>query len=356
LNTRVLVWASSVVLCACGPLQLSSAGPSSDSDQPQESGALLGNYGQYADLGSQTTPSVRIDDPAPGSVSSGGTIIVKGSAADQRGISAVAVRVGPNQPIYAASTDSMRTWMVELSVPQYDFEVSAVAYALSGQSSPPASVLVTRVNAPADGETPSLTIVSPKDGSTPDQLLALVEGTTSDDRGVVSMTLARNDELLTEREVSTSDFFAHWSRLVPLLAGEANVLTFTATDASGHQVSSHITLFGKATTDRTPPTLIVRNPTEGSTVTTENIPVEGSAQATTGVRDVRVRLGYTTADSDTLVYTEYENAKTADGYANFQASLPARRAHAGSGRHQSQRHYYARRLSIQPRLRLRLVG
>jgi len=103
------------------------------------------------------------------------------------------------------------------------------------------------------------------------------------------------------------------------------VLTFTATDSSGHQVSSHITLFGKATTDRMPPTLIVRNPTEGSTVTTENIPVEGSAQATTGVRDVRVRLGYTTADSDTLVYTEYENAKTADGYANFQASLPARR-------------------------------
>jgi len=252
-------------------------------------------------------------------------IIVKGSAADQRGISAVAVRVGPNQPVYAASTDGFRTWTVELPVPQYDFEVSAVSYSLSGLSSPVASVLVTRVNAPDDSGSPSLVILSPEDGSTPDQLLALVEGTTSDDRGVVSMTVERNTELLTEREVSTSDFFAHWSRLVPLLAGEANLLTFTAKDSNGHETTSQITLYGKATTDRTPPTLIVRTPTEGATVNTENVPIEGSAQATTGVRDVRVRLGYTASGSDTPVYTEYQNANTADGYANFQASLPARR-------------------------------
>jgi hypothetical protein len=267
-------------------------------------------------------PSVRILMPSAGSTV-GERIRIEGSAEDDGAVASVWVRVGPNQPVPARSSDGFRSWSLESAAPPGTFEVSASARDDQAQSSPTARVSLTRAGGAEDGAAPSIAVTSPAEGSTPLHLLALVEGTSADDRGVVSIQVTRNAELLSEREVETSDFFAHWSRLVPLLPGESNVLVFTARDASGKESSTTRTLDGRATSDHSPPKLELKSPVEAARFEADTLQVSGSASDESGIREVKLRVGHTPSGAQEPVFGDYLRAQSSDGYASFVVSSSA---------------------------------
>jgi hypothetical protein len=324
--TRVGLWLPLIILsAACGPIELEPSGDAGLRTRPPlDAAIILAEFDRgHPDAGSSANPpSVRISAPAAGSTVTE-RVRIEGSAEDDRAVASVWVRVGPNQPVAASSSDGYRHWSVEVATPLGMFEVSATARDDLGQTSAPARVALTRAGGAADATAPTVSISAPADGSTPLHLLALIEGTTADDRGVVSISVTRNGELLSEREVETSDFFAHWSRLVPLLPGETNTLVFTARDASGKEGSTTLKLEGRATSDHSPPKLDVKSPQEGASFDAEALSVSGSASDESGIREVKLRVGYTPSGATEPVFGAYQAAQTSDGYQSFSASLPA---------------------------------
>lgn len=325
MRTRVgLLWLFPMALAsACGPLELSAAPDAGAVTKPpfDAAGVIAEFDNSPSEAGAKRAPSVQILAPAPGSRVAA-RVRIEGSASDDLGVAAVAVRIGPNQPQLADSSDGFRTWSLEADAPLGDFEVVATARDVDGNAGEPARLMLSRDGAPEDSAPPSLTITAPADGSTPQHLLALIEGTASDDVGVVAISVQRNGTLLSEREVETSDFFAHWSRLTPLLAGERNTLVFTARDASGKQTSITLELEGRAMSDHTPPTLELTSPQEDAQIVAETLEISGHARDDSSIREVKVRIGRTPPGASTVAYGDYQVAQTSDGYETFSATLP----------------------------------
>lgn len=315
---------AALVLTGCGPLKLDRADAFDAGKVPFDASAVLSEFetGDAAFVPARL-PNVRITSPANGAGVSDTAVRVRieGTADDDRGVASVAVRVGPNQAVFAETGDDFRTWYVESVAPVGAFEVVAVARDLDGQSSPAARISLTRPSSLPDDAAPTIRVSSPEDGSSPLHPLVLVRGTASDDRAVVAIEVRRNGELLSEREVETDDLFARWSRLVPLIAGERNELVFTARDGSGHETKTTLALQGRATTDRSAPTLTLTAPADMARVATATLDVSGTASDDVGVREVKVRIGRTPAGSSTVVWGDYQVAKTSDGFATFGGSV-----------------------------------
>ncbi|MEY4514981.1 MAG: hypothetical protein RLZZ450_7103, partial [Pseudomonadota bacterium] len=258
-----------------------------------------------------------------GSGVTGTTVRIEGTADDDRGVASVSVRIGPNQPVFAETGNDFRTWYVESVSPIGAFDVVALARDLDGQSSPAARIALTRPSSLSDDAAPSIAVESPANGSSPLHPLVLVRGTATDDRAVVAIEVRRNGELLGEREVETDDLFARWSRLVPLIAGEQNALVFSARDGSGHETKTTLTLQGRATTDRTVPTLTLSVPANLAHVATSTLDVSGTASDDVGVREVKARVGRTPAGATAVVWGDYQVVKTSDGFATFSGTFSA---------------------------------
>jgi hypothetical protein len=319
MRLRKLGLAFTWLIVGCGPLALEEASGFDAGRKPFDAAAVLGQFGGEGGTQPARAPTVQISSPTSGPVSA--PLTVRGSASDDGAIASVAVRVGPNQPLFASSTDNFRSWSVSSAIPNGDFAVSAIAYDLEGNPSAPARVQLSSASALPDDAAPTLKIDSPPDGSSPLQPIALVRGTAGDDRGVTAITLSRNGVAMSEREVETDDFYAHWSRTVPLLPGEANLLVFTATDASGHSTSAQLTLQGRASTDRSPPTVELAAPSELAPLNAATVQLRGSASDDIAIREVKARIGRLVGSD--MVWTEYQPVVTSDGWANFSASLPA---------------------------------
>ncbi len=303
----------------CGPLGLEEPVGIDASLRPFDAAAVLGEFKGEGGTQPARAPTVQITSPTGGVVSA--PLSVRGTASDDTGVASVAVRVGPNQPLYADSSDNFRNWSASSAIPPGDFAVTAVALDLDGNPSATARVMLSNPSALPDTAAPTLAIVSPPDGSSPLQPIALVRGTASDDRAVLSISLTRNGEPMNEREVETDDFFAHWTRTVPLLPGQANVLVFTATDAGGHTATAQLTLQGRASTDRSAPTVDLALPADLAQLNGPTVDLRGRASDDVGVREVKARTGRLVGTD--LVWTDYSLVTTSDGYTNFTASLPA---------------------------------
>lgn len=319
------LWMAAAILSACGPLRLEPVDDvAADGGSPFDAASVIDEFARRdagaSDAGSAGAPTVRIATPAQGAMFDSARIRIEGTATDDRGLAAVSVRVGPNQPLPAESRDSFRSWSIEAAAPPGPFQIEAIARDLEGQTAS-SRITVTRLSAAADGAPPTITITSPANGSRPLQPLVLVQGTAGDDRGVVAVEVRRNGEVLTEREVETDDFFARWSRLVPLLAGEMNSLEFVARDASGQEARATIVLEGRASSDRTPPVVELTSPVEGARIDAATLTLAGRASDETGLREVRVRVGSTADGATEPVFGPYQRAQTSDGFATFSAEL-----------------------------------
>lgn len=320
---RTRVGVGLLAICtACGPVSLQ--GPAR-TESPVDSSAILAEFEDTPPVegAGSAGPSVRLTAPAAGS-RVGERLHIEGEASDDRAVASVFVRVGPNQPLPAQSSDGFRSFSLDSAAPFGRFEISATARDDEGNTSSPFQIMLRREGGGDGRAAPHVAITSPAQGDAPLHLLALIEGTASDDQAVVAIDVTRNGDALTEREVETSDFFAHWSRLVPLLPGEDSELEFTARDADGNESRATLTLAGHAQSDRTPPELEVQSPAQDASVDGETLQVTGSAMDASGIREVKLRAGGTPTGSTDVMFGPYVRARTRDGFRSFDAELPIR--------------------------------
>jgi hypothetical protein len=292
-------------------------------------GGTIGNNPPGADGGAGAsgdagkTPLVAFTDPKDKAQVSTEDVTFHGTSGGGSGIGSVFVAVGPNVPVLAQTDDGWKTWQVTAKVPFGTFPVQGIAYDVQGLASdPPAVITLTRPTSMTDAASPTVTIVSPPDMSTPQQPLALVTGTAKDDLGVVKMEVSRDGKVLTDNVVQTENFFSTWTRLVPLLPGVPNVLTFTAYDAAGHTGTATITLFGPTVTDTTAPTVAITSPKDGDAAAMATTAVTGSASDPQGVAEVKVRIGQTPMGSSMVTWGAYVPATSTDGFASWKTALP----------------------------------
>ena len=294
--------------------------PTADSDagtQPATDGGESGPEPMTSAPVNRSAPTIRIVTPADGTELGADEVRIEGEASDDSGLATVFVRVGPNVPVLADSSDSFRTWSVVLPVPLGSFVVEAVAVDAGGLRSEPALVRLSRP-APADGAPPTVTIVRPEAGSSPRTSTVLIEGTASDDVGVVRMQVERDGELLTSRAVETDNFFATWARTVVLIPGRTNRFVFRAFDTFGRFEEARIDLVGQPEIDRAPPQISVTNP-RGPTVDAASVRVMGSASDRLGVREVKIRIGVDEGGS--LRFGPSHLAESTNGFATFSADV-----------------------------------
>jgi Bacterial Ig domain len=312
------------ILCACAPgigdgSVGSGAAGGNDAGNLAEAGPDAGSDGMQP---SPRLPVVTIDHPTEGQVLAAASLHIEGTASDDDGIASVFVRVGPNVPRLANTDDGFHTWHLDATSPYGSFVVEAAAYDVGGTASdPPARVRVSRSGGPSDSAAPTISISTPSDGDRPTSEIVLVQGTASDDVGVVRMELVRNGELLVERSIETDDFYAHWARLVPLLPGEDNTLTFRAYDELGHVGEATIHLSARPDVDRDPPLIEVTSHKAGQHVDADVLPLVGTAFDRIGVREVKVRVGTLLPGTTELRWGDATAAVTTDGFAHWKASI-----------------------------------
>ncbi len=270
-------------------------------------------------------PSVEITSPLNGAAAGPGLLRIEGKSRDDRGVASVLVKVGPNVAQLAKTEDNFRHWWIESAAPGGMFLVEAEARDTAQQRSNPDRITLLGELNGSDDAAPSVSILSPPDGSAPLHTQVLVSGTALDDRAVVSMDVLRNGELLKERFVETDTFFATWSRLVPLIPGAINELVFIAKDAGGREGRASITLTGRAQVDREAPKLTVLAPVDQQQLSAAHVKVHGTATDDIGVREVKVRVATLDIATQDWIWGEYAFAQTQDGYQTWEreVALPA---------------------------------
>ena len=266
-------------------------------------------------------PTVEITSPNDGSSVEATTVVIEGTANDDSGIASVWVQVGPNAPVLVDTQTSYRTWSIEVDAPVGTFPVEAVAYDADYQvAGPPDSILLNRTSAQPDSGAPTVTIRLPRRWQRP----ALRDGSRSaarafDDRAVVRMETYLNGELRTERSVETDDFFANWNRLIALVPGELNTIEIIAYDAMGNSGSASIDLTGRSRVDEDPPEVEILSHSDGDTIDTGTLALEGTAFDRAGIRELKVRVGTPTDNS--TIWSDYVFATTTDGYTSWNVDL-----------------------------------
>ena len=268
-------------------------------------------------------PRVSITAPTDGSTLTDARTRITGRSASGAGVAAVEVRVGSNAPLLATTSNGFVDWSVAATLPFGDFTIEAVAIDNTGRrSDTPARVRVTRSGAPTDTASPVVRVTAPMDSTTALTSLALVQGTATDDRGVVRIEVRRNGTLIDDRPVQTDDFYAHWARLVPLEPGVLNTVTFTAFDASGHRGEASVRIQSHAEIDRIAPTVAITSHHEGDRVNADHITVTGTASDNSALREVKVRTGVHPSGSADLTWGDWFIAHSTDGLANWSVDVP----------------------------------
>jgi hypothetical protein len=309
----------SVALSACAALHVSDH-KFEDVDEGAHPHGDGGLDDPDPDPAHDALPTVMITTPQASSAVAAGTLRIEGTASDDQGLATVLVKVGPNVGLPAHSDDDFRNWWVESAIPEGMFFVEAVSYDLKGQASEPDRIGLIAPTTGSDDGAPTITVTSPADGSAPLHLLVLVQGTAQDDRAVVAIDTYRNGELLKntggDSDVQTDNFFASWSRLVPLVAGVDNELLFVARDAGGREGKTTIKLFGRAEADREPPVLTITSPQNHASLSATDLEVKGTASDNVGLRQVKMRVGSFPEGATNMVWSAYEDAELSNPKAS----------------------------------------
>ena len=309
---RPLVPLALAILLGCNPIPLDPIAVSVDT-----------GAGSGADAGSEVdTPSSEpllvISSPQDGATV-GDVVRVEGTAYAPSGIGAVFVSVGPNTPTPAETQDGYRTWSAELPAGPGETFIQAELFDVEGTRVAVAGPIVVQRPDTDDSGAPTIRITEPEDGASFPRALVLIRGNAADDRGIAAMEVYRDGELLRERSVATGNWYANWSRLVPLFPGRTSEIVVRAYDQGGRFDEASITLTSRAVQDRDPPELSVASPSEGATTSGPAVTVSGSASDLSGVREVKARWA---VDVEGVpAWTDFSAAETSDGYANWSYAL-----------------------------------
>lgn len=256
-----------------------------------------------------SAPVVTITEPAGADAVSveGASLVIRGTAVDDTGIAALVVEVPPNVALPAPLPDAKGHFEIEVALGYGAQTVSVLAYDISGNVGED-SVVVERPAPAGDDAPPTLILQTPEDAFEIATPTVAVQGSASDDTGVVSVTVKVGDgpELMAE----TGDHFASFYRETPLIPGVTNVITVTATDASGKTTT--VVRSGSTTSlgDLEPPMITITKPADGASTAEDSVTVEGTASDASGILNVQLRVG----DGP------YQAVSSDDGFATWSAT------------------------------------
>jgi hypothetical protein len=189
--------------------------------------------------GSDTeAPVVDIDSPAD-STSVSGVVLVDVSAADDRAVSAVELRVN-GEPLANDLTEPFAFSWDSTGIPDGPALLTAVAYDASGNASEPSQVQVEVKNGGGQEDTtpPNVSIRSPRDGEKIKRSVR-ISASADDDSGVAMVAVYLGEELvcseLSDRVYCSLDAGA--------LNRGAHEVTAVATDSLGNQSEQVVTIY-----------------------------------------------------------------------------------------------------------------
>ncbi|RKG83410.1 cell envelope biogenesis protein OmpA [Corallococcus exercitus] len=207
------------------------------------------------------SPTVAITTPANGSTISTSSVTVTGTAANATSVTLTfqGTNYGPI-PV----TGGNWTYALPGNLANGTYTVTAVSTNSTGINSTPASSTFT-----VDVAAPTVAISTPANGSTVNTPNVTVTGTSTNATTVTVTFQGTNYGPIT---VNGS---GNWSQALPgPLADGTYTVTAVSTNSAGTNSSTATSTF---TVDRTPPTVAISTPADGSTINTPNVTVTGTS-------------------------------------------------------------------------------
>jgi hypothetical protein len=178
--------------------------------------SIIGSGGSGAAAPDTAPPVVTITDPPSMSSTDAPTQTVIGTASDETGVASVSINGIP-----ATSSDGFANWQAVVPLTAGANTLTASAVDTLGIADPDAASVVVN----AGGGPPMAVVTFPPAVSSTNALTLTVAGTADDATGVASVSV-------NGVPAATSDDFATWRAVVPIVAG-ANTLTVATADALG---------------------------------------------------------------------------------------------------------------------------
>ena len=254
-------------------------------------------------------PTVTIWSPEAGTTFASADQVVTGVVEDDLGIAALTVQVGPNVAVPAGTPDLTGEFAIPVTLVAGPQLVTVRAYDLAGNVGVDEVAVSRDVPSVGFDAAPLVTIATPAPGFSVTGSSVWVEGTTADDTGVVSVSVAVGAGAPVQAE--TSDGWATWVQEALLPAGGDALIRVTATDVAGN--ATEVTVSGSTTFigDQQPPEVAITAPTSGHETHSGSVTVSGTAADTSGIAAVEIRVG----DGP------YALTATSDAWATWQATV-----------------------------------
>ncbi|MGA1821284.1 MAG: Ig-like domain-containing protein [Thermoplasmatota archaeon] len=231
----------------------------------------------------ETDPSVMITSPSNGTEVTSETLMVSGTASDNKGIDKVQVKVNEGNWVDASGKT---TWTRQVSLVQGNNTIYAKAIDTSDNQAETSISVVYNATPPPDETPPTVSILSPSDGSQFDVDSITISGSASDNEDVAKVEIRVNQGAWTTAAGTVS-----WSLDVSLIEG-SNKIEARATDTSDNTGSDviNVTYSPSLPPDTEPPTITIEAPVNDAVVSMQGITVSGTASDNRGVSLVEVRL------------------------------------------------------------------
>ena len=266
-------------------------------NSPQHNSVTLMRNVIYLPVVADTTPpTLIVNQPVSDQTFYTNLITVSGIVSDMSGIQSVTVN-GDMIPV--APSGSFSTQLILVEGP-------TTITVIAADNSPQHNIAtvtrtVTYIPIVEDTTPPTLIVNQPTNGTVPINQITL-SGTAYDPSGIYSVTVNGNAIAVNpDGSFSTS----------LILVNGLNVITVNAIDDSPQgniaTVTRTVTYTPPVVEDTTPPTLIVNQPANGTTVYTDHVTVSGSASDSSGIRSVTVNGVSVTLSNGTFGTTVWLN-------------------------------------------------
>jgi YVTN family beta-propeller protein len=258
-------------------------------------------------------PAVSITSPAAGATVSG-TVAVAATVSDAAGIASVTFLA--DGVVIATDTTSpfSANWNAS-AVANGSHTLRAEARDVAGNVGTSAPVAVT-VGAPSDTTGPSVSITSPAAGATVTGTVA-VAATASDAAGVASVTFKVDGTVIGTD--TSAPFSVNWD--TSAVAAGAHTLRAEAKDAANNVgTSAPVSVTTAPPPDTTAPTVSIKTPTGGATVT-GTVDIEALASDAVGVASVVFKVDGTVIGTELLApyIVSWDTSASASGSHTLRA-------------------------------------
>ena len=228
-----------------------------------------------------TLPGITITEPVEGGIFTFDTIYVNGTAADNKDVDRVEVKINNGNWMPAAGTG---TWSIEVTLAEGQNTIQAKAIDTSDNEA--TDVVNVTYNEPVDTTPPVIVISSPMEGQVFQTDDITVVGTAVDDNALDRIEVRLNDDPWQLASGTES-----WNIDITLAEGN-NSIHARAWDTSGNNVTRAVSVTFDSTepVENIPPTIIISYPSEGQELGSSTVTVQGNASDNAGLAKVEVSL------------------------------------------------------------------